>query len=201
MPFRCCFLSGLYYEMVSWIRAIDKFNVSREFQECAWNGLIIGRIQNFHVPKKRVGCFLMQLRTRPEGRSCRVGCLLIRNINVVRNYHDTHVEQPWMYENNRFFISLQVDNSETLAEFCGLSCRKGQLNELSCALVTRSEHSPWAHSNDEHLMSQAEQTLTDFYECTMYAFPRPTIKLPPLSWAFRRTSLIFFELWFRGIFV
>lgn len=79
-----------------------------------------------------------------------------------------------------FFLLLQVDNSENLAEFCGISTRKNQINEFSCALVTRTEHSPWAHAQ-EHLMSQHEQTLTDFYECTMYEFPRPTIKLPPLS--------------------
>lgn len=78
------------------------------------------------------------------------------------------------------FLLFQVDNSEKLAEFCGFSSRK-TLSECSCALVTRTEHSPWSTPTDEHLMSQAEQTLTDFYECTMYEFPRPTIKLPPLS--------------------
>lgn len=83
--------------------------------------------------------------------------------------------QAFCYEND--IPVIQVDNCERLAHFCGSSTRKGQL--LECALVTRSEDYSW--ENPTQNLSKAEQTLTDYYECTFYDFPKPTIQLPPLS--------------------
>lgn len=70
--------------------------------------------------------------------------------------------------------SLQVDSGKKLAELCGL---KKQMIACECAIITRDVTIPLNVDEDPPL-SENEQILTDFYECTIEEFPRPVIQLP-----------------------
>lgn len=91
----------------------------------------------------------------------------------------THIQavllQAFCYEN--CIPVLQVDSSEKLANYCGASSKIKDTSHCNCAIVTRDNTLPMT---DEDIlpMSENEQFLTDFYECTLEEFPRPVIELP-----------------------
>lgn len=78
-----------------------------------------------------------------------------------------------------FFLLFQVDSSERLAGLCGMTPGNGRPAECFCAIITRD---PNASPNEDPPLSPSEQTLTDFYECTLEEFPRPVVRLAPVSW-------------------
>lgn len=94
----------------------------------------------------------------------------------------THMQtvllQAFCYEN--YIPVIQVDSSERLAEFCGIPQAKGRPTECSCAIITRDPNNSLNPDEDPPL-SPSEQTLTDFYECTLEEYPRPVVHLPSLA--------------------
>lgn len=70
---------------------------------------------------------------------------------------------------------MQVDSSEKLAEFCGITSSTKSSEHCLCAIVTIDPET--SHTRDPPL-SPTEQKLADFYECTLEEFPRPVIQLP-----------------------
>lgn len=92
----------------------------------------------------------------------------------------THIQavllQAFCYEN--CIPVIQVDSSEKLANYCGVSTKiKDTSQHCNCAIVTRDNTLPLTE-DDMFPMSENEQVLTDFYECTLEEFPRPIIELP-----------------------
>ncbi|KAF2880354.1 hypothetical protein ILUMI_25817 [Ignelater luminosus] len=94
----------------------------------------------------------------------------------------THMQtvllQAFCYEN--YIPVIQVDSSERLAEFCGIPQMKGRSAECFCAIITRDPNNVLDPDEDPPL-SPSEQTLADFYECTLEEYPRPIVHLPPLT--------------------
>ncbi|XP_050297336.1 uncharacterized protein LOC126736821 [Anthonomus grandis grandis] len=90
----------------------------------------------------------------------------------------THIQtvllQAFCYEN--YIPVIQVDSSDKLAKFCGLSTKKDN-NSCNCAIITRDVTLPIS-GEDVIPLTENEQFLTDFYECTLEEFPRPVIELP-----------------------
>ncbi|CAG9760267.1 unnamed protein product [Ceutorhynchus assimilis] len=88
----------------------------------------------------------------------------------------THIQavllQAFCYEN--CIPVIQVDSSEKLASFCGKAKDNCHCN---CAIITRDITLP-IPKDDSMPMTDNEQFLTDFYECTLEEFPRPVIELP-----------------------
>lgn len=127
--------------------------------------------------ERRLTCGLLPAIDLLESDPCSVMfCVVAESTPGDATSHmHTVLLQAFCYEND--IPVIQVDNSEKLAHFCGLTSRKGHM--LECALVTRSPDTSW--DNPSQTFSKAEQTLNDFYECTFYDFPKPTIILPPLS--------------------
>lgn len=75
-------------------------------------------------------------------------------------------------------LIFQVDSSEKLASYCGTSTKVKDTAHCNCAIVTRDVTLPITDDVYDIPMSQSEQFLTDFYECTLEEFPRPVIQLP-----------------------
>jgi len=92
------------------------------------------------------------------------------------SHMQTVLLQAFCYEN--YIPVIQVDSSERLAEFCGISPTKGKPAECFCAIITRD---PNNDPDEDPPLSPSEQTLTDFYECTLEEYPRPVVHLPPLA--------------------
>lgn len=91
----------------------------------------------------------------------------------------THIQavllQAFCYEN--CIPVIQVDSSEKLANYCGSSSKIKDTSHCNCAIVTRDNTLPLTE-DDMLPMSDNEQYLADFYECTLEEFPRPIIELP-----------------------
>ncbi|XP_017786139.1 PREDICTED: growth arrest and DNA damage-inducible protein GADD45 beta [Nicrophorus vespilloides] len=79
--------------------------------------------------------------------------------------------QAFCYEN--FIPVIKVDSSEKLAEMCGISGQKG----CPCVLITRDLTIPWDTNYDPPLTND-EQILADFYECTLEEYPTPVVQMP-----------------------
>lgn len=76
------------------------------------------------------------------------------------------------------FIFHQVDSSEKLASYCGTSTKVKDTAHCNCAIIIRDVTLPITDDVYGIPMSDSEQFLTDFYECTLEEFPRPVIQLP-----------------------
>ncbi|KAL1501676.1 hypothetical protein ABEB36_006963 [Hypothenemus hampei] len=92
----------------------------------------------------------------------------------------THIQavllQAFCYEN--YIPVIQVDSSEKLAYYCGTSTKiKDTTSHCNCAIITRDVSLPVTEI-DVIPMSDHEQFLTDFYECSLEMYPRPVIQLP-----------------------
>ncbi|KAJ8925666.1 hypothetical protein NQ315_009511 [Exocentrus adspersus] len=88
----------------------------------------------------------------------------------------THIQstllQAFCYEN--YIPVIQVNNSEKLAGYCGVSQKAG----CNCAVITRCSPPTPDSPEVEIPLSPSEQILSDFYECTLEEFPQPVIELP-----------------------
>lgn len=87
---------------------------------------------------------------------------------------------------------LQVDSCERLAELCGIIAESGKPAECFCAIVTSD---PSILPNTDPPLSPSEQTLTDFYECTLTEFPRPVVRLTQVTWTSGKMTML---CWFHG---
>ncbi|XP_066157419.1 growth arrest and DNA damage-inducible protein GADD45 alpha [Euwallacea fornicatus] len=91
----------------------------------------------------------------------------------------THIQavllQAFCYEN--CIPVIQVDSSERLANYCGMTTKIKDTSHCNCAIITRDISLPIT-DDDLIPMSVTEQYLADFYECTLEEFPRPIIQLP-----------------------
>lgn len=106
-------------------------------------------------------------------------CLLPQTTQGDAAVHmQTVLLQAFCYEN--YIPVIQVDSCERLAEFCGISDGKGRTAECFCAIITRDSTNTLDPDEDPPL-SPSEQTLADFYECTLEEYPRPIIQLPPIG--------------------
>lgn len=77
-----------------------------------------------------------------------------------------------------FSVLFQVNNSNRLAELCGIPRdKKISSLECRCAIVISGLEKEVLAAEDPPLTPD-EQQLTDFYECTLEEFPRPVIQLP-----------------------
>ncbi|XP_048518198.1 uncharacterized protein LOC109534077 isoform X2 [Dendroctonus ponderosae] len=91
----------------------------------------------------------------------------------------THIQavllQAFCYEN--CIPVIQVDSSEKLANYCGVATSAKDASHCNCAIITRDITLP---ITDDYVlpMTDNEQFLTAFYECTLEECPRPIIKLP-----------------------
>lgn len=76
-------------------------------------------------------------------------------------------------------LLLQVDSGQKLVELCGTAQTNIKTN-FPCVIITKYRDSSDTSSDDSSssTLSPIEQTLTDFYECTIQEFPRPIIELP-----------------------
>lgn len=90
------------------------------------------------------------------------------------DHMQTVLLQAFCYEN--YIPVIQVDNSEKLAAYCGISKSTYQTGCI-CAIVTRDRSLP-STPEDEFPMSPPEQMLTNFYERSLEQSSRPVIELP-----------------------
>ncbi|XP_018564458.1 growth arrest and DNA damage-inducible protein GADD45 alpha [Anoplophora glabripennis] len=88
----------------------------------------------------------------------------------------THIQtvllQAFCYEN--YIPVIQVNSSEKLADYCGVSSKTG----CNCAIIVKDPAASPTTPDDEIPLSPTEKILADFYECTLEEFPRPVIELP-----------------------
>ncbi|XP_044747288.1 uncharacterized protein LOC123308615 [Coccinella septempunctata] len=93
----------------------------------------------------------------------------------------THMQtvllQAYCYEN--CIPVIEVDSGQKLVELCGTSKTNIKSN-FPCVIITKYRDRSDGSSDDSSssTLSPIEQTLTDFYECTIQEFPRPIIELP-----------------------
>ncbi|XP_060524086.1 growth arrest and DNA damage-inducible protein GADD45 alpha [Cylas formicarius] len=91
------------------------------------------------------------------------------------NHIQTVLLHAFCYEN--YIPVLEVDSSQKLATYCGVAKKSIDSGQCNCAIIVRDERIQLSE-NDSIPMSPTEQTLADFYECTIEESPRPVIELP-----------------------
>ncbi|XP_018329347.1 growth arrest and DNA damage-inducible protein GADD45 alpha [Agrilus planipennis] len=96
----------------------------------------------------------------------------------------THMQivllQAFCYEN--YIPVIQVDNSKSLAQMCGMKNSVKTGSEFFCAIVVRDEDELQHKEDEDPPLSPSEKALVDFYERSLNFYPQPVIHLsPPVS--------------------